>query len=86
VGIVRGGEVARRLVQKKVDQGSGICQGLTIDDDFVAQWIYPGAQLCDDLSVDLHSPLADQFLTGAPGADAGAGHDLLQSFGVTAHR
>jgi hypothetical protein len=81
VGVMGGGEVARRLVQDKVDWRGGGCQGLAVHDNVVVQWIYPGAQLGDDLAVDPHPSLADQFFTGAPGTDATARHCFLQSFG-----
>ena len=66
------------LVEDEVAQPLGALQQLAVDADVVAAGVGLGAQLGDDLAVDLHAALLDHLLGVAAAGNSGCGQDLLQ--------
>ena len=77
LGIRRGGDHSRRLVEQVVNQARSDPQDCAVDLDAVGLGIGPIPQ-ARDLTVDPYPPRCDQRLGGAAAAQTGAGQDLLQ--------
>jgi hypothetical protein len=77
--VLDGGDEALGLVQDEVAKALGALQELAVDADVVAAGVSFGAQLSNDLAVDLDSALLDKLLGFAAAGYAGLGEDFLQA-------
>jgi hypothetical protein len=71
---------ASRLVHLDVDMAVGDAQGLAVDEYLVGGWVHLDAHFADDAAVDLDVTVEDHLLAGAAAANAGCGHDFVESF------
>jgi hypothetical protein len=77
--IASGRDYAGWLVNGEVLQ-LGPRQRLAVDADFLPSAINAGAQLGDDLAVDLDAALGDELLALAAAGDAGGSEHFLEAF------
>ena len=78
-GVVVRRDIAFRLVDREVDQPLAL-NSLAIDIDARLVGIDTGSEFADDLSVDRHAPLGDQFFASPARADSGVRQDFLEPF------
>ena len=74
-------DVAAGLVQQDIAPTDGWDQ-LAVNLDLLGTGVNLAAEFGDDLAVDPHTPVEDQFLRAPSGCDAGRGQHSLQSFHV----
>ena len=74
-GIVRGGDITRRLVKEKEPRALALLHRRAVDLDFVAFAHVEGGTR-QDAAIDGDAALRDPVFRVAPRADAGARHDL----------
>ena len=55
--------------------------GFAIHGDLVVERVNFGAELADNLAVDLHTAVENELFAGAPGSNAGIGEEFLEAEG-----